>query len=279
MFGTQNAQHRDLIAGVKFGAAQAVFPRFQGKYSTLHNMKAGLLEEFHNVGEGKYGIQFVDLRFGQQRFHQTPSRTMGLLPYRQRPDFRHRGAVEMQRAAAQKLAGALHHREIPDGFRHFKFGARQHDALGRIAVDQRQDGRDVAHHRLARRKLPSGGGAFEKCIGPHAADHAALPSVSTIRVPIASPASTRLRTFAAAPGAIRTCSTPPRNAATAAFNLASMPPVATPSAIKRSLSAAVRTGRPCRDWSSTPSTSVRKINWRAPNAAAHATAIWSAFTL
>jgi len=58
-----------------------------------------------------------------------------------------------------------------------------------------------------------------------------------------------------------------------------MPPVATPSAINCRLSAAVSTGRTRPEPSSTPSTSVRKMSWRAPKADAQATAIWSAFTL
>src|SRR5438105_6741698 len=149
----------------------------------------------------------------------------------------------MQGAAAQKLARALDHREIADSLGHFKLGARQHDALGRVAIDQRQDWRNIAHDGLARSKVEPRRGAFEKGIGPDAADHAARPSVSTMRVPSASPASKRVRISAAIPGAMRTCSTPARSAARAAFNLACMPPVAVPSAIKSSLSAAVRTGR------------------------------------
>ena len=65
-----------------------------------------MLEELHHVGEGEHGVQFVFLRFLDQRFHQPAAHAVGLgmLVDRQRADLAERGAVEVQRAAAQQLA-------------------------------------------------------------------------------------------------------------------------------------------------------------------------------
>src|SRR5207249_3869679 len=158
---------------------------------------------------------------------------------------------EMQRAAAQKTPVEIDHREVADRFRQLEFRSRQHDPLGRVAIDQSQDRRDIVHHRLAHDEARARAGILRKGIGLYAADHAV-----TILVPSASPARTRSSTLSAAPGAMRTCATPPANAASAASILACIPPLATPSETSRRLSAAVSTGRTCFAESRTPETSV-----------------------
>src|SRR5581483_2464807 len=166
----------------------------------------------------------------------------------------------MKGSAAQQLFALHHHDEIADGLRHLEFGSRKHDAASRIIVNQREDQRDIVHHRLADGEPLAAGGRIDKGIGKQSADHAPCPSPSTMRVPSGSPASKRPRIPAAAPGAIRTSPTPPRSAANAALSFACIPPVATPPAISSSLSEAVRRARTCLAPSRTPSTSVRKIN-------------------
>src|SRR5437763_187682 len=179
----------------------------------------------------------------------------GFLGVRERADLGDGGTVEVQCSAAEEVVVQIDHGEIPDGLRHFEFGARQHDALCRISVNEREDWTDIAHQRLANGEAPARTGTVGKGVGLYAADHAV-----TICVPIGSLARIRSSTRSAAPGAMRTCATPASSAASAAFSFASIPPVATPSAMSERLSAAVSTGRTCLLPSSTPCTSVRNTS-------------------
>ena len=57
--------------------------------------------------------------------------------------------IEMQRSAADQLAAGEREREIADVFRHLELGARQHDALGRVAVDETEQRMNIGHRGLA----------------------------------------------------------------------------------------------------------------------------------
>jgi len=48
--------------------------------------------------------------------------------------------------------------------RRLEFRARQHEALGRVGVDQVEDWRDIVHRRLADRQPPFDRGRFRKSV-------------------------------------------------------------------------------------------------------------------
>src|ERR1044071_3208705 len=43
--GLQNAQNRDLVAGLELGAAKAVLPGFERQHAALHHLESDLTEE------------------------------------------------------------------------------------------------------------------------------------------------------------------------------------------------------------------------------------------
>src|SRR6185312_5465135 len=67
---TQDADHGDFIAGLKFRTAQAVLPGFERKLSALDHMEAGFGEEAFHVSEGENGVETVELGFVDESVHQ-----------------------------------------------------------------------------------------------------------------------------------------------------------------------------------------------------------------
>src|SRR4051794_38942646 len=279
--GAQHPQDGDFVARLELRTAQAVLPGLQRQDPALDHVEPDLPEKVGDVSKSKHGIELV--LFGllhQRRDHLPPDAVrLGVFVYGERADLPDRRRVEVQRPAAEELVAAVNDREIADRFRHLELGPGEHDALGGIPVNEGKNWRNVVHDRLSDGQPHSGRCRFDKRVRVDSADHAALPSAGTIRVPASSPARILGRICSTAPGAIRTVPTPPSSAANAAFNFACMPPVATPSAISCRLAAAVSTGRTAFEASMTPGTSVRNTSCSTPNADAHATAIWSAFTL
>src|SRR5580704_15182022 len=109
----------------------------------------------------------------------------------------------MQRAAAHQAPVVGGDQEIADVFGHLEFRARQHDAAGRIGIDQIQQGRDIGEP------------------GATYIDHGvpAILSPFTTRVPVALPAITLATTPSRDPGAMITSAPPAtfdRSAVTAA---------------------------------------------------------------
>jgi hypothetical protein len=49
----------DLIATLKFRAAQAVLPNLERKFATFDLVKAHFPEEFRHISERKHGVQIV----------------------------------------------------------------------------------------------------------------------------------------------------------------------------------------------------------------------------
>src|SRR5580704_20344 len=203
---TQDAQHGDLITGLEFRAPQTVLPYLERQRAALYHLKPNLPEELLHVREGEYSVQLERLRFGNERTHQLSAHalSLGVAGYGQRANLRDGGAVEVQCSTTQQRGALEHYREIADGFGHFELGARQHDALGRVAIDEIENRRNVAHDRLADIESAYGAVRFDECVGLYSTDHAACSSRNTILVPISSPASALASAFSAAPGAIRT---------------------------------------------------------------------------
>jgi len=56
----------------------------------------------------------------------------------QRPFLSRCERIKVRRSASQQLRPGAYNREISDVLRHFKLCPRQHNALGRVSVDQSQ---------------------------------------------------------------------------------------------------------------------------------------------
>ena len=67
----------------------------------------------------------------------------------QRADLAHGRRIEVQRAAAGERVAVIGDHEIAHVLGQLEFGARQHDALRGVAVDEFEQGRDVLHGGLA----------------------------------------------------------------------------------------------------------------------------------
>src|ERR1039457_924707 len=195
---------------------------------------------------------------------------------RERADFRGSRRIEMQCSATGKTIAGINDGKIPDILRHFKLGTRQHDAFRGVPVDDGEQRMNVFDASLAYGQLAGGDRRF---LGSCGGNHLDSARTATNRVPMASPAMSLLTTPGRAPGAIATSVTPPSNASVAAFNLASMPPDATPDAISPAPCSGVRYARVSLFAPRTPSTSVRNSSLPAWKLTAQATAIWSALTL
>src|SRR5205807_7066517 len=96
-----------------------------------------------------------------------------------------------------------------------------------------QDGLDVVHHRFPHVDVRLRAVLFDESVRLQAGDHLAATSLARMRVPRSSPARTRTTTSGAAPGTMSTWATPAARASKAELSLACIPPVATPSAIRR----------------------------------------------
>src|SRR5438045_2468156 len=205
----QDLHDRDLIAALKLRAAEAVLPDLERQLAALDLFEAQLAKKPRHIGEGEHGVERELASFIDQSLDHKPANAVSL-PVRihcQRANFAHNRAVEVQGAAANQVAAGIEHREVADILRHLELGARQHDPLGGVAVDEVEQRPDIAHARFA-----------------NGAGHISL-------VPKLSPERRRDKASGAEPGAMRTWPTPCMRADVAAFNLACIPPVATPSAI------------------------------------------------
>ena len=82
-------QHRDLVAALKFGAAQAVFPSLQRKRAAIDLDETQLIEEPRNVRESKDRVELMLFSFPFKRFYNQATDALGLTRrlYRQRSDF------------------------------------------------------------------------------------------------------------------------------------------------------------------------------------------------
>src|SRR5713101_1957304 len=179
----------------------------------------------------------------------------------ERPHFAHDGSVEVQSARRDQVLAGVDDGEIAYVLRYLEFGARQHDAFRGVVVDQLEQRRDIGHRRLPDLERSNSADGIDDRVGGKSADHA------TNLVPNCSPARTRESASGLAPGAIRTWRTPCSNAAMAAVNFACMPPLATPSTMRRSQSATINSAHNRFAPSSTPSTSVRNTSWSTSNPA------------
>ena len=65
--GRKDPQHRDFIACLEFGTAQAVLPRLQRQNSALYHVEPDFLEKLGDIGEREGRVQFIFLRFLHQR--------------------------------------------------------------------------------------------------------------------------------------------------------------------------------------------------------------------
>src|SRR5262249_5233775 len=149
----------------------------------------------------------------------------------QRANLADRRRIEVQRAAACQRLAVIRDHKVPHVLRKLKFRAREHDALRCVTVDEIEQGRDVLHARLAYFDIFIRDCGVLDQIGSQCGDHAVTLRPATIRVPISSPAKTRLTISESEPRTILTSPTPCETASVAALSLACMPPVATPSSI------------------------------------------------
>ena len=140
----------NLVASLEFRASQAVLPCLERQLAALDYLKAYFLEESLHIGEGEYSVELERLAS-----EMSASQAFG-----RRPEFgvpatasERISATVGGRSAARRSPKAMDtwnsHGEIADGFGHFEFGARQHDALDGVAVDELENWRDIAHAGFA----------------------------------------------------------------------------------------------------------------------------------
>src|SRR5262249_22820101 len=75
---TQHAQDRDLIACLKFGTSQAVFPRLERQNSALHNLESDFAEKLRDIREREHRVQLVFMRLVDERLYHAPAYSVRL---------------------------------------------------------------------------------------------------------------------------------------------------------------------------------------------------------
>lgn len=88
-FGFQPFQHRDFIARLKLGAAEAVLPCLERQLPAIHFFESQLSEKAGNIGKGKNRVKILRPRFFFERLDESAPdsfRLDGRID-RQTPDF------------------------------------------------------------------------------------------------------------------------------------------------------------------------------------------------
>src|SRR5947209_6124345 len=137
----------DLVAAGELGAPKAVLPGLERKLTALDDLKPELAEEARRVCEREDRVQTAIASLGLERVDDSASHAAGLQLRidRERTHFAGGGRIEVESTASDQTLTAEDQSEIANVLRHLELGARQHDALSCVSVDQLQQRMDVTH--------------------------------------------------------------------------------------------------------------------------------------
>jgi hypothetical protein len=217
---------------LKLGAAQAIFPDFEGQLAAFYLVEPKFRKKLLNISEREDGFEIVFEGLCFKRFNDGPpdSVLLRLRQYCQAPDFSDGRRIEMEGATTGQHIAIEGDREIANVFGQIEFSARQHDSVCGVAVDQREHMGNIPHTGL-----PHG----ERTLH-HAGTLLGRARSLLSRVPSASLASKRTQMSGSLPGAIVTSSIPCSKAVITAWSFACMPRSATPDSINFRISGTVK---------------------------------------